>query len=160
MTESHLSDREPLWVAEEIETLNPEFRASLRERVLKHVIVLFKLLSWYKTTEKSFGWIFRSVNIWRWSCYFYLGKKKSTEFVVRSRRRSVSRRITLLTNLAILLVNYHREECGNKTDAFLKRVFYQRGVYNTCDHMETLDSRMLELEVISDDISESRSISM
>ncbi|BBN18022.1 glucose-6-phosphate 1-dehydrogenase [Marchantia polymorpha subsp. ruderalis] len=40
----------------------------------------------------------------------------------------------------------HAEECGNKTDAFLKRVFYQRGVYNTCDHMETLDSRMLELE--------------
>ncbi|KAL3679274.1 hypothetical protein R1sor_022230 [Riccia sorocarpa] len=40
----------------------------------------------------------------------------------------------------------HAEECGDKTDKFLQRVFFQSGIYSTCEHMQTLDSRMLELE--------------
>ncbi|KAL2613629.1 hypothetical protein R1flu_025321 [Riccia fluitans] len=40
----------------------------------------------------------------------------------------------------------HAEECGNKTDQFLQRVFCQSGIYSTCEDMQTMDNRMLELE--------------
>ncbi|KAL2611088.1 hypothetical protein R1flu_022780 [Riccia fluitans] len=40
----------------------------------------------------------------------------------------------------------HAEECGNKTDQFLQSVFCQSGIYSTCEDMQTMDNRMLELE--------------
>ncbi|KAH9325651.1 hypothetical protein KI387_005829, partial [Taxus chinensis] len=40
----------------------------------------------------------------------------------------------------------HRENCGEKMDAFVKRTYYQFGGYDNCEGMLKLDSRMRQME--------------